>query len=169
MNGPFCNFCLQTGILCGKCQSLIDSGELTNVDITVAMELNKLEQRYPELKDVTFFRAVEVEVGSLIVVLVGENDLPVILGHRGRIIKELEQNLKKRVRVLETSSSTGKMVEDLLAPAEIAGINTIWLPDGTKVKKVRVRGQPRKLPASVDILEDVVQKLTNEPIRIVFE
>ena len=167
MKGPFCNFCLQTGILCGKCQSLIDSGELTNVDITVAMELNKLEQKYNELKDVTFFRAVEV--GSLIVVLVGESDLPVILGHRGKIIKELEQNLKKKIRVLETSSSTGKMVEDLLAPAEIAGINTIWLPDGTKVKKVRVRGQPRKLPASVDTLEDVVQKLTNEPIRIVFE
>lgn len=167
MKGPFCNFCLQTGILCGKCQSLIDSGELTNVDITVAIELNKLEQRYNELKDVTFFRAVEV--GSLIVVLVGESDLPTILGHRGRIIKELEKNLRKKIRVLETSSSTGKMVEDLLAPAEIAGINTIWLPDGTQVKKVRVRAQRGKLPASVDTLEDVVQKLTDEPIRIVFE
>jgi transcription antitermination factor NusA-like protein len=167
MKGPFCNFCLQTGILCGKCQSLIDSGELTNVDITVAIELNKLEQRYNELKDITFFRAVEV--GSLIVVLVGESDLPVILAHRGKIIKELEKNLRKKIRVLETSSSTGKMVEDLLAPAEIAGINTIWLPDGTKVKKVRVRGQHGKLPASVDTLEDVVQKLTDEPIRIVFE
>ncbi len=167
MKGPFCNFCLQTGILCGKCQSLIDSGELTNVDISVAMALNKLEQRHNELKDVTFFRAVEV--GSLIIVLVGENDLPAILGHRGKVIKELEQNLKKKIRVLETSSSTGKLIEDLLAPAEIAGINTIWLPDGTKVKKVRVRGQRGKLPASVDTLEDVVQKLTDEPIRIVFE
>ena len=167
MKGPFCNFCLQTGILCGKCQSLIDSGELTNVDISVAMALNKLEQRHNELKDITFFRAVEV--GSLIIVLVGENDLPAILGHRGKVIKELEQNLKKKIRVLETSSSTGKLVEDLLAPAEIAGINTIWLPDGTKVKKVRVRGQRGKLPASVDTLEDVVQKLTDEPIRIVFE
>lgn len=167
MKGPFCNFCLQTGILCGKCQSLIDSGELTNVDISVAMALNKLEKRHNELKDVTFFRAVEV--GSLIIVLVGENDLPAILGHRGKVIKELEQNLKKKIRVLETSSSTGKLVEDLLAPAEIAGINTIWLPDGTKVKKVRVRGQRGKLPASVDTLEDVVQKLTDEPIRIVFE
>ncbi|WP_287582697.1 KH domain-containing protein [Candidatus Borrarchaeum sp.] len=167
MKGPFCNFCLQTGILCGKCQSLIDSGELTNVDISVAMALNKLEQRHNELKDITFFRAVEV--GSLIIVLVGENDLSAILGHRGKVIKELEQNLKKKIRVLETSSSTGKLVEDLLAPAEIAGINTIWLPDGTKVKKVRVRGQRGKLPASVDTLEDVVQKLTNEPIRIVFE
>lgn len=167
MKGPFCNFCLQTGILCGKCQSIIDSGELTNVDISVAMALNKLEQRYNDIKDITFFRAVEV--GSLIIVLVGENDLSVILGNRGKIIKELEQNLKKKIRVLETSSSTGKMVEDLLAPAEIAGINTIWLPDGTKVKKVRVRGQRGKLPASVDTLEDVVQKLTDEPIRIVFE
>ncbi|MFX1465715.1 MAG: hypothetical protein ACFFA5_04515 [Promethearchaeota archaeon] len=167
MKGPFCNFCLQTGILCGKCQSIIDSGELTNVDISVAMALNKLEQRYNDIKDITFFRAVEV--GSLIIVLVGENDLSTILGNRGKIIKELEHNLKKKIRVLETSSSTGKMVEDLLAPAEIAGINTIWLPDGTKVKKVRVRGQRGKLPASVDILEDVVQKLTDEPIRIVFE
>ena len=112
MNGPFCNFCLQTGILCGKCQSLIDSGELTNVDITVAMELYKLEQRYNELKDVTFFRAVEV--GSLIVVLVGERDLPVILGHRGKIIKELEQNLKeRRVKALKgfsNLSSEGEIV-----------------------------------------------------------
>ncbi len=173
MKGPLCNFCLQTGILCGKCQSLIDSGELTNLDIAVAMEFYKLEQKYPALKDVTFYRAVEV--GRLVVVLVGEHDLPVILGQRGKIIKTLEQNLKKRIRVIQKTSSTkkmdtGKVVEDLLTPAEVAGINTIWLPDGSKVKKIRIRNFDRKkLPASVDTLEDVIIKLTGEPIRIVFE
>ncbi|MFX1519292.1 MAG: transcription elongation factor NusA [Promethearchaeota archaeon] len=168
MKGPLCNFCLQTGILCGKCQSLLDSGELTNLDITVAMELNKLERKYTELKDITFYRAVEV--GPLVVVLVGEHDLPVILGQRGRIIKALEKNLVKRIRVIETASSTGKMIEDLLTPAEVAGINTIWLPDGTTVKKVRIRNFDRKkLPASVDTLEGIILQLTREPIRIVFE
>lgn len=168
MKGPLCNFCLQTGILCGKCQSLLDSGELTNLDITVAMELNKLEKSYPALKDITFYRAVEV--GPLVVVLVGESDLPTILGQRGKIIRALEQSLKKRIRVIETSSSTGKMVEDLLTPAEVAGINTIWLPDGSTVKKVRIRNfDKKKLPASIDTLEDVILQLTNEPIRIVLE
>jgi transcription antitermination factor NusA-like protein len=168
MKGPFCNFCLQTGILCGKCQSLLDSGELTNLDVVVAMELNKLEQKYTELKDITFYRAVEV--GQLVVVLVGEHDLPIILGQRGRIVKALEKTLNKRIRVIETSSSTGKMIEDLLTPAEVAGINTIWLPDGTTVKKVRIRNFDRKkLPASVDTLEGIILQLTREPIRIVFE
>ena len=168
MKGPLCNFCLQTGILCGKCQSLLDSGELTTLDITVAMELSKLEQKYNELKDITFYRAVEV--GPLVVVLVGERDLPVILGQRGRIIKALEKNINKRIRVIEISSSIGKMIEDLLTPAEVAGINTIWLPDGTTVKKVRIRNFDRKkLPASVDTLEGLILQLTREPIRIVFE
>jgi transcription antitermination factor NusA-like protein len=168
MKGPVCNFCLQTGILCGKCQSLLDSGELSNLDISVAMEFNKLEEKYPALKDITFYRAVEV--GSLVVVLVGEGDLPIILEQRGKVIKSLEQNLKKKIRVIETSSSTKKVIEDLLIPAEVAGINEIYLPDGTTVKKVRIRTFDRKkLPASVDTLEDVVFKLTDEPVRIVFE
>jgi transcription antitermination factor NusA-like protein len=168
MKGPLCNFCLQTGILCGKCQSLLDSGELTDLDIAVAMELNKLEQKYTELKDITFFRAVKV--GRLIVVLVGEHDLPIILGQRGRIVKTLEKNLNKRIRVIEKASSMGKMIEDLLTPAEVAGINTIWLPDGTTMKKVRIRNFDRKkLPASVDTLEGIILQLTKEPIRIVFE
>ena len=168
MKGPVCNFCLRTGILCQKCQSLIDSGEITNLDINVAMEITALEQKHPALKDITFYRAVEV--GHLIVVLVGERDLPVILGHRGRIIKTIEQNLKKRIRVIETSSSTKKLIEDLLIPVEVAGINEIYLPDGSTVKKVRIRNFDRKkLPASVDTLEDVIWKLTDKPIRIVFE
>ena len=86
--------------------------------------------------------------------------MPTILGQRGKIIRALEQSLKKRIRVIETSSSTGKMVEDLLTPAEVAGINTIWLPDGSTVRKVRIRNfDKKKLPASIDTLEDVILQL----------
>lgn len=141
---------------------------MTPLDLEIAKQLLELENRFPNLKDAEFRRSVETN--NLVIIVVGPGDISHFIGPKGKIVKILSDRLKKKVRVIEGDSSTKKTIEDILSPVSVLGVNTIWLPDGTLEKKVRIRKSDiRRLPTSVSTLEEVVHKLTNEKVRIVFE
>nr|MDO8077818.1 hypothetical protein [Candidatus Freyarchaeota archaeon] len=165
---PICSFCLKSGIYCSTCREKIEKGEVTPLDLEIAKQLLELENRFPNLKDAEFRRSVETN--NLVIIVVGPGDISHFIGPKGKIVKILSDRLKKKVRVIEGDSSTKKTIEDILSPVSVLGVNTIWLPDGTLEKKVRIRRSDiRRLPTSVSTLEEVVHKLTNEKVRIVFE
>ena len=141
---------------------------MTPLDLEIAKQLLELENRFPNLKDAEFRGSVETN--NLVIIVVGPGDISHFIGPKGKIVKILSDRLKKKVRVIEGDSSTKKTIEDILSPVSVLGVNTIWLPDGTLEKKVRIRRSDiRRLPTSVSTLEEVVHKLTNEKVRIVFE
>jgi len=165
---PICSFCLKSGIYCSTCREKIEKGEVTPLDLEIAKQLLELENRFPNLKDAEFRRSVETN--NLVIIVVGPGDISHFIGPKGKIVKILSDRLKKKVRVIEGDSSTKKTIEDILSPVSVLGVNTIWLPDGTLEKKVRIRKSDiRRLPTSVSTLEEVVHKLTDEKVRIVFE
>ncbi|MHA1581966.1 MAG: transcription elongation factor NusA [Candidatus Baldrarchaeia archaeon] len=168
MKTPLCTFCLKSGILCPKCQEKVEKGEVSELDIKIAKELLELESRFPALKDVEFKKSIEI--GPLIIILVGEKDVSSVIGPNGKIVKILSGKLNKKIRVVGFSSDIRKTIQDLLAPAEVLGVNIVWLPDGSYEKKVRVRrSDVKRLPADVKTLENAIQCLLNERFRIVLE
>nr|HDO80655.1 transcription elongation factor NusA [Candidatus Bathyarchaeota archaeon] len=168
MKTPICTFCLKSGVLCSRCQEKVDSGEVSELDIKIARYLTELEERFSSLKDVKFVKAIESN--NLVIIVVGQGDIPNLIGPKGRIIKSLSDELGRKVRVIEESSSLKKIIEDIIAPASLLGVNTVWLPDGTNEKKIRVRqSDSKRLPASTRVLETVINQLTGEKVRFVFE
>ena len=168
MKVPICSFCLKSGMYCSTCREKIERGEVSPLDLEVAKHLLELEGRFPNLKDAEFRGAIETN--NLIIIVVGSGEISNFIGPKGKIVRVLSDALRKKVRVIEGSSSTKKTIEDLLSPVGVLGVNTIWLPDGTLEKKVRVKkSDGRRLPTNVSSLEDIVYKITNEKIRIVFE
>ncbi|MEM3526088.1 MAG: hypothetical protein QXV37_01620, partial [Candidatus Jordarchaeaceae archaeon] len=162
------SFCLKSGIYCSTCREKIEKGEVSSLDLEVAKHLLELESRFPNLKDAEFRGAIETD--SLIIIVVGPGDISHFIGPKGKIVKVLSDLLKKKVRVIEGSSSVKKTIEDILSPVGVLGVNTIWLPDGTLEKKVRIRkSDSKRLPTSVANLEDIVYRLTKEKIRIALE
>ncbi|WXG42943.1 MAG: hypothetical protein WED04_02515 [Promethearchaeati archaeon SRVP18_Atabeyarchaeia-1] len=146
----------------------MDKGLITQLDIDVAKELLSFEDKTPSLKDVDFKRAIDT--GSMIVVLVGHGNLPEALGPRGKILKELEKRFNRSIRVIEENSNIRRTIEDLVTPATVLGINTLWLPDGSLEKKVRLNlSDPKRLPTDIHVIEETVKSLTGERVRIVFE
>jgi transcription antitermination factor NusA-like protein len=168
MKTPICTIDIKSGFLCSRCQDKLDKGLITQLDIDIAKELLAFEDKTPGLKEVDFKRAIET--GSMVVVIVGHGNLPEALGPKGKILKELEKRFNKKIRVIEENSNIRRTIEDLVAPATVLGINTLWLPDGSLEKKVRLSlNDPRRLPTDIHIIEDTVKSLTGERIRIVFE
>ena len=114
MKAPICEVCLKTDdILCPADEKKLQEGVISELDVKIARLLYRLLGD----ADVEFKRAVEA--GDLIVIMVGEGDVPLTIGKGGKNIKLLMRELGKRIRVIEGRTIRGpddvkKLATDLL-------------------------------------------------------
>ncbi len=167
MKTVLCSFCLKSGILCQKCSARLESGEISELDLKIARLLLSLEEKYPPLQNVYFHRAVEA--GKTLAVIVGSGDVHRLLGYGGRIIKALNEETGKNIRILEDGVNERKFLEDLFAPLCIMTINTIWLPDGsTETRAILRKRRGAQPPFDVKALKEIAQKIRNMTLRVEF-
>jgi len=167
MKTELCSFCLKSGILCQKCSAKVKTGEISDLDLRIARLLLNLEEKYPTLQNVCFYKAIDVE--KTLAIIVGHGDVPRLLGYGGKIIKALSDETNKNVRILEYGVDDRKFLEDLFIPFSILTINTIWLPDGTTETRVilkRKRGQ--QLPFDLSALKEIARSVRKMSIRVEF-
>jgi transcription antitermination factor NusA-like protein len=167
MKTELCSFCLKSGMLCQKCSAKVKAGEITDLDLRIARLLLNLEEKYPSLQNVCFYKAIEAE--KSLAIIVGHGDVPRLLGYGGKIIKALSDESGKNVRILEYGVDDRKFLEDLFIPFSILTINTIWLPDGTTETRVilkRKRGS--QLPFDLNALKEIARKIRKMSIRVEF-
>jgi len=165
MKTELCSFCLKSGILCQKCSAKVKAGEISQLDLKIARLLLSLEEKYPSLQNVCFYKAVDVD--KTLAIIVGHGDMPKILGYSGKITKALSDETGRNVKVLEQGVDDRKFLEDLFIPFSILTINTIWLPDGTTETRVilkRKRGS--QLPYDVKALKEIASKVRNMSLRV---
>ena len=165
MKTELCSFCLKSGILCQKCSAKVKSGEISQLDLKIARLLLSLEEKYPSLQNVCFYKAIEVE--KTLAIIVGHGDVPRLLGYSGKIIKALSDETGKNVRVLEYGVDDRKFLEDLFIPFSILTINTIWLPDGTTETRVILkRKRGAQLPFDLKALKEIASKVRKMSLRV---
>ena len=167
MKTELCSFCLKSGMLCLKCSAKVKAGEITDLDLRIARLLLSLEEKYPALQNVCFYKAVDVN--RTMAVLVGHGDVPRMLGYGGKIVRALSDETGKSVRILEQGVDDRKFLEDLFTPLNILTINTIWLPDGTTETRVilkRKRGPQSTFDQAA--LKEIAQRFRKMSLRIEF-
>jgi len=165
MKTELCSFCLKSGMLCQKCSAKVKAGEISQVDLKIARLLLSLEEKYPSLQNVCFYKAVDVE--KTLAIIVGHGDVPKILGYNGKIVKAIGDETGKNVKVLEYGVDDRKFLEDLFIPFSILTINTIWLPDGTTETRVILkRKRGAQLPYDLKALKEIASKVRKMSLRV---
>lgn len=167
MKTELCSFCLKSGILCQKCSAKVKAGEITDMDLKIARLLLSLEEKYPSLQNVCFYKAIDA--GRTLAIIVGHGDVPRLLGHGGKIMKAIGDETGKSVRVLEHGVDDRKFLEDLFLPLSILTINTIWLPDGTTETRVILkRKRGAQMPFDLKALKEIASKVRKMSLRVEF-
>jgi transcription antitermination factor NusA-like protein len=162
-----CSFCLKSGMLCQKCSAKVKSGEISDLDLRIARQLLLLEEKYPSLQSVCFYKAVDAN--RTLALIVGHGDVPRLLGYGGKIIKALGEETGKSIRILENGGDDRKFLEDLFMPLSILTINTIWLPDGTTETRVILRRKRgAQLPFDVTAIKDIARTIRKMSLRVEF-
>ncbi|MEM3045720.1 MAG: hypothetical protein QW057_01400 [Candidatus Bathyarchaeia archaeon] len=127
----------------------------------------KLEEKFPELQEVTLYKTVEA--GEVLAILVDHGDVSRMLSHGGKIIRTLSDELGKRIRVLESKGDLRSFLEDLFFPLSIVSINTIWVPDGSTEIRVILSGRQRSLPIDLNSVKKLAQEARGIVLRVDFE
>ncbi len=154
-------------MLCQKCSAKVKAGEISELDLRIARLLLSLEERYPSLQNVCFYKAISVS--RTLAIIVGHGDMPRLLGYGGKIIKAIGQETGKSVRILEYGVDDRKFLEDLFMPLNILTINTIWLPDGTTETRVILRrSRGSQLPLDLKALKEITRKVRKMSLRVEF-
>jgi len=162
------SFCVKSGILCRKCEEKVKRGEVTRLDLKIIKALMDLEKSFPKLQDVTYHKSAEA--GGTIVTLVDASDVGTFLSQGGKIVKALEKELGKRVKVMSYGGDMRQFLEELLSPLSILTINTVWIPDGSTETKAVIRGRrPLRMPVNLDVAKRLAKELRGLTLRIDFE
>lgn len=132
---PVCYFDAKTGMLCANCEARLGKGEIARADVEASKAVAQLSDRVPELGRVTLRRAFEAN-GSY--VLEFEQSDVATLRSNPILQPELEGALKGKVWLVGAGSNDRRFLEDVLFPARVLTVNTVWLPDGGKRTKVIV-------------------------------
>jgi transcription antitermination factor NusA-like protein len=158
---------LRSGILCPKCKRRVEKGEVSQLDLEIGRLLVSIEDEYPLLQDVRFYKAIETD--SVLAIFVGHGDIAKILSYGGTIVRFLEQKTQKTTRVLEHKSDKRKFLEDLFTPMNILTINKIWLPDGSTETRVILKGRKRKKTSEyIKELKKIAKEAQGITLRVEF-
>jgi hypothetical protein len=120
---PVCKTCL-TGSLCYSCQERFDGGYITQFDLDLANDLIDLQEKeFPELKTASFHNAIDV--GDIVFLVVGKGDSSKFTPELLLKIKDLYiiQNI-----VLIEKGPVKVMIQELISPEILLGLNQIYLP-----------------------------------------
>ncbi len=119
-----------------------------------------------KLDSAGFIKAVDL---GRAVIIFTESDVGVLIGRDGKVVSELSHRLGKKVRIAEHTGNVRKTISDILMPARLMGINTVY-SGGGEIHKVRLlRSEMRDLPVDIDTLEKALQSVLNSKVMIQFE
>jgi len=164
---PVCDVCLKSGILCQGCENKLKEGKISELDIKISRTLFEIAQKHRGLEKINFKHAISTS--GLTVLVVGRGEIRFAVGRGGKVVRELENQLRAKIRVIEEGTQNRKLAQDILTPAKVLGVNVLY-SGGKEEYRVRVpRQHLKRLPANVKGTEALLTKLTNKNTTVVFE
>lgn len=165
MKYPLDRICVKSGILCPNCQRKVDMGIVGEYEIHIMKALMELEDEMKELRKGEYVKAYEVD-NMVVITVKGFDDYEEL----EKISKRLSGRLRKKVKLVNMVGDRKKLVEQVITPATLLGLNTLWLPDGREEVIVRVpHREQRLIIGRKKKLEELLTKLLGTNVRIRFE
>jgi transcription antitermination factor NusA-like protein len=166
MQTPICEVCLKSNILCSGCQEKLNSGKISQKDVELSRYLYALSEKMRSIRDIKILKVVDC--GSLIIIT-GIGDAARLVGRGGVVVKKIAKDFKKSIRILEEATSFKDFVENLLSPAPISGINTLYKED-KEVYRVKIPSiQRNSVLINPEIFSQIISNFYNLKAEIVFE
>ncbi len=161
---PLDRICIKSGVYCPSCQRKIDAGEVSSEDLEVLRVLVELEDKLKFLRKGEYVKTAAI---SDVAVVFIKNGFEV--DERRVLEEELSLHLGKKVKVVEYTNDLKKLVEQLIYPATLYGINRVWIPDGSELLNIRVSKRDRKFLKNKEEYEKLIEKISNAKVKIIFE
>ncbi|MFH1391036.1 MAG: hypothetical protein ABIH20_01860 [Candidatus Diapherotrites archaeon] len=115
--------------------------------------------------DVDFHKAIELPE---ITIISCNGKIGSLIGRNGIIVAELSKELNSKIRVVEHSNNSKKVIADLIGNVRLLGVNEVYEPSGVKIKVIINAHDSKKLSASPEHLEKAIETLTQNKAKLEF-
>ncbi|MHA1898790.1 MAG: hypothetical protein ACTSU2_15465 [Promethearchaeota archaeon] len=168
-----CKTDLINDTLCLSCQEKLDNNQITQFDIDLAKDLLEFEKEFPSLKKASFYRAIDV--GDIVFLIIGGGQTKLYPPELIEKIKDLYE-IPKIILIEKSDQKT--MINEMIKPNVLIGINKVFLPTGEEEYKIlisdpegeiRKKGKLGKNEISLDLLKQACTILLNSSVRIDFQ
>jgi transcription antitermination factor NusA-like protein len=163
MKAPICSMCTNSEVLCAGCNEKLQRGEITQNDVDISRLLFRLEKTF-SLHDVDFRKSIDIN-GFILILTSG--DVASLIGRHGRVVRLISQELGKWVRIVNVSGPR-TIVQDLVYPARVYGMNILNTPEGEEYKVIVPKEDRRKLVMDDESLNKALDVLLNKKAEIKF-
>lgn len=163
MKGLLCEICLKGEVLCKECSKK----NLSRDALEILRYLHSLSKKASSLEQVEIEDIITSE--NSVIIVAKEGDAKKIVGRKGNIVKKLSSITTKEVRVIERSGNFEKIAENLILPAKIKRINTLFLPS-KEIKRVFISNESKILmPYAEKEFKDIMRKASGKEVEIIYE
>ncbi len=170
---PLDYICVKSGVLCPRCQSLVDSGAVADYEVDVMRALIELEEKenVSILRKATYHKTYRVGDMYVVVMDLGiGTSVPLFTRHARVLEQKLQEKLGVRVKVIPKANDVRGLAAFLLYPARVLGVNTLWLPDGSIEYVIRIsRRDQRFIAGRKEEFERILTELLGKRTRIRIE
>ncbi len=166
MRLPVCNFDLESDMLCTNCQARLKRGELTHFDIEFSKWILEKEKEYPGLVDFTLLRAAKA--GDRLILVVKKRSKELILREEA-LVNEMTEQFGEPL-IIEGPTKLRRIIREFIHPANEVGVNSLYLPDGSKESIVMLRGGDRgRIAYTTDELRLIVSAVMGESVLFEYQ
>jgi len=166
MQAPICEVCLTSELLCAGCADKLSRGEISQTEIDVVRALHGMSDKIRSLKDVRLRKVIDSDI---ILLVAGAGDGARLVGKGGAVVKELAKTFGKSIRVLEEKPDMRTFAVELVSPAALLGINTVYRPGGESFRLRLPETHKRRLALTPEAITTVIGNLYGCRVEIMFE
>jgi hypothetical protein len=135
--------------------------------VDVSIKLAKAAEKSQEIARINLSRAFQV--GSDFVLVLEPGNLSP-LRRDPNLQKNLQAILGGKVWLTESDTTDRKELEDLFFPVRVSNVNTVWLPDGSKMTRVVIPGKKtERFPHDTDMITRILKETREMDLMVEFE
>ncbi len=165
MKTPICDSCAWSEELCPDCRHNLASGRISPLDVEVSQILHKINEKH-NISAASFCKAVSL--GEAVFVFT-EGEVGLLIGREGKVVSALSSALGRRVRIVQKSPDVKKAIADLIAPARLLGINSVWTA-GKEIVRLRIAKEEKdRIALKEETLAEIAGSFIGKPVQIAYE
>jgi len=162
---PICKSCAWAKTLCPQCSQELNSGNISNLDVEISRILYRINETH-NISRASFCKSINF---SNVVVILTDCEPGLLIGKRGIVVSAISHALNRRVRILRKDSDVKRLISDLISPAKLVGINSVYSNKSEKFK-IRIQNDP-KSPLYLDVptLQSVIKSWLKKDVELFIE
>ncbi|MEM2636811.1 MAG: hypothetical protein QXL15_00515 [Candidatus Korarchaeota archaeon] len=143
----------------------LQRGEIKESTVEICRVLYTLESEFKSLRDLEVADIVDVDDVVVLIVKKGQSNQ---LQNDRTLLNTLKERIKKKkILVTEKPASFREIVQSLLHPRQVISMNTVYLPDGTSVRRIVLSKKDyQTMIRWVPTMEKIIFLITGESVSI---